>query len=63
MNVTDMWNILKRDYGIQTMDDLETALRKNQGINIGLFTEGAFTKGGNHDTERVPGEAECRATA
>ena len=58
MTTADMWKILKRDYGIQTMEELETALKDCKGLDIGVFT-----KGERDDSERIPGEAECRVTA
>ena len=63
MDIAEMWKVLKRDYGIQTMADLETALKNSKGINIGVFTEGVFTKGGNYDSEGISAETERRASA
>ena len=64
MDAAGMWKVLSTEYGIRTMDDLKNALRNCKGIDIGIFTDGVFTKGGSsYDTEGVPGEAERRASA
>lgn len=39
MDTSDMWETLRRDYGIQTMDDLKSALSENTGIDIAVFTQ------------------------
>ena len=59
VDVQGMWKILERDYGIRSMDEFKTALQNCKGINIGVLTEG----GRINDTEGVPGEDQCRASA
>lgn len=60
MDVTTMWETLKKDYGITSMDELTAALKNSKGINIGVFTE---KRRNGYDSERIPGETERRITA
>ena len=50
--VEKMWEILKRDFGIQTMEELESALEWNSGIDISVFTQDKEERK-NYDTARV----------
>ena len=61
VNREKMWEILRRDYDIHSMDQLERALYGNKGIDIAIFT----TERKNYDAERISGgnqyEADGRA--
>lgn len=38
MDVNKMKEILKKEYGINSYEEFEEALKKSEGIDIGLFT-------------------------
>lgn len=39
ISVEEMKELLAREFGIKTEDELNTALRKRGGIRIGVFTD------------------------
>ena len=38
MDAATMRDILKREYGICSQEEIDAAVRKSAGINIGIFT-------------------------
>ena len=56
-NVEEMWKILKRDYGIQSIDELKAAMATNHGINIAIFTQNRRKNYGRSDATGTAGIA------
>lgn len=59
VDVPGMWKILERDYGISTLEELETALASSKGVDISIFTERKW----KDDSARVSHEDQRRITA
>ena len=38
MSAAELREILKKEYGINSMDEFNEAVNKSSGINIGIFT-------------------------
>ena len=66
MNVAEMKETLKKDFGIRSVDEFNAAVKKSEGVNLGLFTNEMEVKDGVRDlsAHAMLGEvSECTGTA
>ncbi len=44
MSVEQMKEILKKEYGINSYEELNAAIENSTGLNIGIFTKGDYRR-------------------